>query len=238
MYFLEINEYVLLKFFLDIFNMEVEQRKSDYSDFLIISQIRQYFYTIGERIKGDKYILRFHNSNALWKEEKHRNGFYEFCRIFIEEGIGEHDYHLLSMHEGSIDAIFESLFNIQNILIAAAILGCEFEVKDNKIGFRFSAKDGIKSYMQFLKELGSILPFFGNKKPTEKEFNNGLERMKGIVDKISPYLKTNKIDGDIKQNTASKIIEETIKTSSYLLQGKDQIKIESSETQRKIIENN
>jgi len=177
LFFLNVNEYVMLKFLLNIFKVEMQKKDSDYSDFLIISQINQYFQTIGERIKSSRFQVMFYNETASWYDRESRNNFDEFCRTFIEKGAGEKNFKLVSMHEGSIEAIFESLFNFNNIIIAAVILGCKFEISNENVSFILDPKSGIKSYSNFLTKIASILPLIGNKKPSKGEFDNGLTKI-------------------------------------------------------------
>jgi len=165
MFFLNINEYILLRLLLDIYKNEMLTRQNNYSDFLVLSQIKYYFQAIGNQIKSNIYRITFHNETASWLDRDSRNDFYEFCKQFIiTAGEDNVDFKLVSMHEGSIDAIFESLFNIENILIVASILGCRFEIKEGKISFLLNPAEGIKTYGEFIKQIASIIPLLGDKK--------------------------------------------------------------------------
>ncbi|MCL2027587.1 MAG: pentapeptide repeat-containing protein [Bacteroidales bacterium] len=239
MYFLNIREYVLLKLLFDIYKNESLTRQNDYSDFLIVSQINHYFHIVGNRIVSNVYKITFHNETALWQNENDRNNFYEICKQFMAVAAEkDNDFKLVSMHEGSIDAIFESLFSIDKILIAASILGCRFQVIDGKISFMFAPADGIKSYAELIKELASIIPFLGDKKITNNTFNSILEKIATVISRLREYASKNPVTGDIKQNNATEEIEEDMKTIRFIEMTKDKLTLlETTETQKRITKN-
>lgn len=235
-FFLNVNEYVLLKFLLDVFKIEMQKRNSDYSDFLIVSQINQYFQAIGEKIKSCKYKITFYNETASWQNRESRNDFDEFCRTFIKQGTGESNFKLVSMHEGSIEAIFETLFNFNNILIASAVLGCKFGVINGKLTIVFDPKLGIKSYANFLKSIASILPLIGDKKPSKDEFDSVLKKITKVSKSLINYILKNKVKGNVEQGNASEEIEEIIKETRLIDKKEEGIKIyETIEIKRKTI---
>ena len=140
------------------------------------------------------------------------------------------------MHEGSIDAIFESLFNIENILIVASILGSRFQFEDGKISFVINPSEGIKSYVEFIKLIASIIPLMGDKKPTQTKFDDISKKAKKVVGSLRKYVIRNVINGNIEQNNATKEIEETIReTRAIDKRGENSITNETIVTKRKVI---
>ena len=75
MFFLNINEYTLLKFLLNIYKNETLTRQNDYADFLVLAQIEHYFNAIGGRIRSNRYRITFHNETASWHNREDRNNF-------------------------------------------------------------------------------------------------------------------------------------------------------------------
>ena len=212
MFFFNINEYILLKTLLSIYKNEVLTRQDEYSDLLILSQIKHYFQAVGSRIKSEVYRITFHSATASWLSQDDRNDFYEFCKEFISVvADGNNDFKLVSMHEGSIDAIFESLFNIQNILIASAILGCRFEMRDGKINFTFNPAEGIKSYGEFIEKMAKI-PF----DITKDKFNALFDSIKDRLTNLKKHVKKNTISGIIEQNNALRDVEEIIRETPMI----------------------
>ncbi len=239
MFFLNINEYSLLKFLLDIYKNEVLTSQNDYADFLVLSQINHYFQVIGSQIKSNRYRITFHNEKASWQDREDRNNFYEFCKDFIYIATENKDFKLISMHEGSIDAVFDSfVVGINGILIAATILGIRFQYKGGEVNFEVDASKGIKSYGEFLKTIASIIPFLGDNKPTLEEFERISKETRKVIEKLGKYIAKNIISGNILQKNATEEIEEVIKEIRLIDTKDNKIFTQKETIKRRKISNN
>lgn len=220
MFFLDIHEYALLILMLNIYQNEVSTRQNDYSDLLVLSQIKHYFQVLGELIRENRYRITLHNNTALWNNKDDRNDFYEFCKQFIsiEETA---DCKLVSMHEGSIEIVFEFLFS-GKILIPALILGCNLEIKDGKISFSFNPIKGIKTYTQLIKALLK-LPSVKTEKITEREFDSIYEETNAELKK---YITDNEICGKMEPNNALQEVDKAIRKTKELEKTKETARIE------------
>jgi uncharacterized protein YjbI with pentapeptide repeats len=210
MFFLGINEYILLKLLLHIYKNEMLISQNSYSNFLIVSQIQHYFQIIGSRIKSTMYKIILYNETALWLNQDDRNHFYDFCHQFFTMVVKENsDFKLVSMHEGSIEVVFV-LSDIRDIIIIAAILGCEFKFKDgNLISFSFNLGKKIKQYVEFMKLMSPIAPLMDLLNITKDIFNTILKKTKDkALENLEEYVKKNKITGRIEQETPLKEITE------------------------------
>jgi len=201
MFFFDINDYILVRLLSDIYKNEMLTCQSQYSNFLIESQILRYFQMICASIKSNKYSIVFHNRTASWLNQDDRNTFCTFCQLLITT-TAEENTKLISMHEGSIVIEF-TLESIANFIILISILGCELKIEKGEVFFSLVPARGIKTFGEFIESINPLTPLLKNEEFTEKAFNEIKKAFTKIAEYLKNYIKKNKINGDIKQERAS-----------------------------------
>lgn len=198
MYFLDIHEYkfmLLLESMLDQMNISLEE---DYTQSVSLSQINYYFDKVGQEIKKDTYQLVILDESVNWKNPDERLEFQKFIDELFAS-CSKEDYRLVSLHEGSAEAIFD-IIRPEYILTIIVVLGVRLNYSEKTgIEFRFEPSAGLRNFGSYLNKVASIFPLLGQKKVEEDVFN---QILKSISDSLKNYVARHELSGKVAQRTA------------------------------------